>query len=236
MGIRLRRRNPVAAGTPVVPATQAAKLAPDVPTPKNSERSSWLSRWPTELTQLFRFIWLWSIPIVCGLGIGVILIYTSQVPTGVRWTVFGTAVAISGSAYFTGGLVGFLFGVPRTVEVPRAAQGSAPPKTVTQYRGNTNLEQVSDWLTKIIVGIGLVQIGHFIPVMSKFAESMKAPLGGLPSSAAFGLGLALFYALLGFFYFYFWSRSIFILELGILNNPQQQNDVDELTQSADSSP
>ena len=62
-------------------------------------------------------------------------------------------------------------------------------KGITQYQGNTNLEQVSDWLTKIIVGIGLVQIGHIVPALSKFAESMKAPLGGLPSSSAFGLGV-----------------------------------------------
>jgi hypothetical protein len=158
---------------------------------------------------------LWFLPLTGALGVGVILVYTSQVPSGVRWSAFGTAVVIGGSAWFTGGIVGFLFGIPRTV------QGSAPPERATQYQGNTNLEQVSDWLTKIIVGIGLVQIGHIIPALSKFAESMKAPLGGLPSSAAFGLGLAISYALLGFFYFYFWSRSLFVRELGIYNTPQQ---------------
>ena len=129
-----------------------------------------------------------------------------------------------------GGIVGFLFGIPRTV------QGSALPERATQYQGNTNLEQVSDWLTKIIVGVGLVQIGHIIPALSKFAESMKAPLGGLPSSAAFGLGLAISYALLGFLYFYFWSRSLFVRELGIYNTPQQQNAINESAQSTDSSP
>jgi hypothetical protein len=165
-----------------------------------------------------------------ALGIGVILVYTSQVPSGVRWSVFGTALAIGSSAYFTGGIVGFLFGVPRTV------QGTTLSKGITQYRGNTNLEQVSDWLTKIIVGIGLVQIGHIVPALSKFAESVKAPLGGLPSSAAFGLGLTISYTLLGFFYFYFWSRSLFVGELGTFNAPQQPNGMNESEQSTDSSP
>ena len=150
-----------------------------------------------------------------------------ETPSGVRWSVFGTALIIASAAYFTGGIVGFLFGVPRTV------QGSAPFKRGTQYRANTNLEQVSDWLTKIIVGIGLVQVGHIVPALSKLADSMKAPLGGQASSAAFGLGLTISYALLGFFYFYFWSRSLFKRELGIDDTPRQQNDAEEPDQSAE---
>jgi hypothetical protein len=203
------------------------------PTPEDSAPSkgfNLLSLWPSKVPQLYLFIWLWAIPMVCALGIGVILVYTSQVPNGVRWSVFGTALAIGSAAYFTGGIVGFLFGVPRTV------QGTTLSKGITQYRGNTNLEQVSDWLTKIIVGIGLVQIGHIVPALTKFAESMKAPLGGLPSSAAFGLGLAISYALLGFFYFYFWSRSLFVRELGTFNAPQHQNGMNESDQSTDLSP
>jgi len=193
------------------------------------KRFNWFNLWPSKLLQYYLFIWLWTIPMVCVLGVGAMLVYTSQVPSGVRWSAFGTALAIGSSAYFTGGLVGFLFGVPRTV------QGSALSKRFTQYQGNTNLEQISDWLTKIIVGIGLVQIGHIVPALSKFAESMKAPLGGLPSSGAFGLGLAISYALLGFFYFYFWSRSLFARELGTFNASQQQNGVNDSEQSTDSS-
>jgi len=62
---------------------------------------------------------------------------------------------------------------------------------------------------------------------------MKAPLGGQASSAAFGLGLTISYALLGFFYFYFWSRSLFKRELGIDDTPRQQNDAEEPDQSAE---
>jgi hypothetical protein len=115
-------------------------------------------------------------------------------------------------------------------------QGSARSEGFTQYQANTNLEQVSDWLTKIIVGIGLVQIGHVVPALSKLAESMKEPLGGLPSSGAFGLAFTISYALWGFFYFYFWSRSLFARELGTFNTPRQQNDVNESDQSSGSSP
>jgi len=49
------------------------------------------------------------------------------------------------------------------------------------------------------------------------------------------LGLAIGYASLGFLFFYFWSRSLFIRELGDYNTPQQQNGKDESDQSTDSS-
>jgi hypothetical protein len=195
----------------------------------SSKRFNWSGLWPSRVPELYLFIWLWTIPMLCALGVGGILIYISQVPSGVRWSVFVTALAIGSAAYMTGGIVGFLFGVPRTV------QGAPLSKGITQYQGNTNLEQVSDWLTKIIVGIGLVQIGHIVPALSKFAEAVKAPLGGLPSSGAFGLGLAISYALLGFFFFYFWSRSLFAQELGTFNAPQQQIGVNKTDQSTDSS-
>ena len=182
----------------------------------NTKRFGWLNLRHSELRERFLFQWLWSFPLMTILGVGIILIYVSQVPSGVRWSSFGTAVLIAGSGWFAGGFVGFLFGIPRTV------QGSAASERATRYLGNTNLEQVSDWLTKIIVGVGLVQIGHIVPALSKFAESMKTPLGGLPSSGAFGLGLAVTYTLLGFFYFYFWSRELLPIELET-SAPQQRN-------------
>jgi hypothetical protein len=139
-----------------------------------------------------------------------ILIYAIQLPSGVRWGAFVVSVVIGSSAFLIGGLVGFLFGIPRTV------QGSTPPTGDTQYQGNTNLEQVSDWLTKIIVGVSLVEIGRIIPALAKLAEILKAPLGGQPSSPAFGLGVVIASALTGFFFFYLWTREEFWLELGLL--------------------
>jgi hypothetical protein len=77
----------------------------------------------------------------------------------------------------SGVLIGFLFGVPRSVAAPSvshvetgaaakpraAAQPDAPAQPDTNpvashalYKANTNLTQISDWLTKTIVGVGLV--------------------------------------------------------------------------------
>lgn len=145
--------------------------------------------------------WDIAIPALGATGIIATLIYVSQVPASIRWSVFGTALALVGASAFAGGIVGFLFGIPRTV------QGVDEPNDAAQYHGNTNLEQVSDWLSKIIVGVGLVQIGRLLPAMGKLAQNLKVPLGGQSSSGTFGLALVSAYALLGFFFLYLWSRE-----------------------------
>lgn len=67
-----------------------------------------------------------------------------------------------------GALCGFLFGIPRIQQGDhtdsfnkQAKENTASAANNKEYYRlaiNTNLEQVSDWLTKIIVGVGLVQL------------------------------------------------------------------------------
>jgi len=169
------------------------------------------------IAQILTFSWLWIIPFVCVFGILIILIYSIQLPSGVRWSAFCVGVVIGSAAFLIGGLVGFLFGIPRTV------RSSTPSKGMTQYQGNTNLEQVSDWLTKIIVGVSLVEIGRIIPALAKLAEILKTPLGGQPSSATFGVGVVIAGALTGFFFIYLWTREMFVRELAFDNTSQPRN-------------
>jgi Sec-independent protein secretion pathway component TatC len=157
--------------------------------------------------QFFAAGWMYAMPIVAILWIVADFVYAIQLPSGVKWAAFVTATLIGSCRFLIGGLIGFLFGIPRAVA------SSTPPTSDSQYQANTNLEQVSDWLTKIIVGVGLVQIGRVIPGLTRLAQSMKVPLGGQPSSAAFGLALAIANSLLGFFLFYLWSRSLLKREL-----------------------
>lgn len=73
-----------------------------------------------------------------------------------------------------GGLLGFLFGVPR-VGVREIDSSS--------HRPNSNIEVVSDWLTKIIVGVGLLQFR----AIGEFLERLATDLGSsLPMGAAGG--------------------------------------------------
>jgi hypothetical protein len=144
-------------------------------------------------------LWLWVMPVLGIIGVGVVWAYVYQLPH--RWGLFAMGVAVAGVAALAGGLIGFLFGIPHTV------QNTGATGVAALFQGNTNLEQVSDWLTKIIVGVGLVQIGRLLPALSRLGRDLKGPLGGTPTSSAFGLMLVISYALLGFLFLYLWSRE-----------------------------
>ncbi|MFZ0799420.1 MAG: hypothetical protein WCA13_11635 [Terriglobales bacterium] len=79
-----------------------------------------------------------------------------------------------------GFLAGFLFAIPKVLQgdrdqPPTPASGSADYR----QRVNTNLEEISDWLTKIIVGLGLYELKR-VPawvggLARAFASSFQQP-------------------------------------------------------------
>ncbi|MFS2185611.1 hypothetical protein ACCC92_02995 [Mucilaginibacter sp. Mucisp84] len=113
----------------------------------------------------------------------------------------GSALVWAGAFFIAGALAGFIFGVPKIVSsntnasagaiVPQGppapaspvAEGDAKPlaATVTPaannltrkiIQENTNLTQVSDWLTKVIIGAGLVQLKEIPGFVLKVATKM----------------------------------------------------------------
>lgn len=67
-------------------------------------------------------------------------------------TTMGVGLYLCGASTLVGGMIGFLFGVPRK---NLAAEANNNRLAGRSYTPNTNLEHISDWLTKIIVGVGL---------------------------------------------------------------------------------
>jgi hypothetical protein len=133
-------------------------------------------------TDPYEKAWRRVLPTLGIAGVIGIVIYAAQFGRREFTLVIGSGLLVAGAAALAGGVIGFLFGIPRTV--PGA---SAPGATGTQYQGNTNLEQISDWLTKILVGIGLVQIGHAPAALGRLAAQLKGGFGGTGTSAGFGL-------------------------------------------------
>lgn len=84
-------------------------------------------------------------------------------------SLFGANLAASGAAAAVGALLGFIFGIPRTLDpASRAAVAGAAtqagPSAVSNvvFASNTNLERISDWLTTLLIGATLVQIKDII--------------------------------------------------------------------------
>jgi len=79
----------------------------------------------------------------------------------------GGVLLICLASGLAGAFLGFLFGLPRPMTAaeapPAAAGGASTPPGVTRRQAtrawelSTNLTQISDWLTKIIVGVSLVE-------------------------------------------------------------------------------
>ena len=89
-----------------------------------------------------------------------------------------------------GALAGFLFGVPR---MGGGEAGGRTPQVVS----NTNLEQLSDWLTKILVGVGLVQIHQVDPLLSGFRDQIDRALTAANGHQLPGAGVAACLILIG---------------------------------------
>jgi hypothetical protein len=77
----------------------------------------------------------------------------------------GIGVLIVLSSGAVGAVLGFLFALPRILskdpkEEPVGAGGATTGARARFLGSNTNLERVSDWLTTMIIGVGLTQLGQ----------------------------------------------------------------------------
>jgi hypothetical protein len=115
--------------------------------------------------------------------------------------VFAVALLVATGAWVSGGLLGFLFGIPRSMG---GAEARSDESIV--YRSNTNLEQISDWLTKILVGLGLVELGTIVRKVNDLIDFLAPALGGRPSSSTFALAILVLFGVSGFLALYIVTR------------------------------
>jgi hypothetical protein len=124
-------------------------------------------------------------------------------------------------------LLGFLFGIPRiltrsgaTVATPappsppananqQQAAAPSPPANADRPEShsgvNTNLEEISDWLTKIIVGVSLVELQKAQAKLQEAAGFIAGTLGGT-SQTSFSCGLMVYFSVAGFLGSYLLTR------------------------------
>ena len=172
--------------------------------------------------------------LLSALAIGFIIILVRY--AGDDAAVSAIACMWAASCLVSGAAVGFLFGIPRVVQghgegrappkyAGRSAAGTAPPSVSagdapdsSSYRQevNSNLVEISDWLTKIIVGLGLVNlksVPHLLDdttlILARGLTGHTAPCkpGAAQCDAyAFATALIVGFSLLGFFMGYLYTR------------------------------
>ena len=119
---------------------------------------------------------------------------------------------LGGVAAVVGILIGFLFGIPRTLTNEAATisppvDGGVRGMQETSYRVNTNLEQISDWLTKILVGLGLTQLRQIPEHLQTLGVYFSGTLGGTPEMAERVVAVSVpYFVVCGFFFGYLWTR------------------------------
>ena len=115
----------------------------------------------------------------------------------------GYGILIAGSAFICGVLAGYLFGLRPTDNSKNSAnQPLSPPP-------QTNLVEIADWLTKIILGAGLVQLTRLPEPIWKFAQAMaEGVVKGTrePANPPMALAIMGFFSACGLLYGYLWTR------------------------------
>jgi hypothetical protein len=132
-----------------------------------------------------------------------------------RWKYGGVARAIGygalvAGAFFIGGvLLGYLFGLrPSSNSPSQSSKSPVPP--------HTNLEEIADWLTKLILGAGLVELTRLRVPIKAFADFMATGVNPPfvlqgqriedPGSPAIALSMMSFFSASGLLYGYLWTR------------------------------
>ena len=149
------------------------------------------------------------VAIVTGLAVAVGIIGVAVAALGAQTPfqqVVGTGLLIEAAAAMCGALLGFLFGIPRSRQRPTPDDGAdANPANLRRYEVNTNLEQISDWLTKILVGVGLVQIGA---IGSRLGDLIDTAAAGMGSSTSLAGALLVYSLTAGFLGGYLVTRTV----------------------------
>lgn len=115
-----------------------------------------------------------------------------------------------------GGLLGFLYGMPRILfadETPNSSQPVNPSSNQTAQRRNTyqvssHLDRISEWLTTLIVGLTLVQwdraVSNFNSISGFIANGIDP--GNIAANQPFAASIMAYFSVLGFIGAYLMTR------------------------------
>jgi hypothetical protein len=133
-----------------------------------------------------------------------LLILTYSAPLG--WEAgaptLALAVGVAAASSAAGALIGFLFGIPVREDGADPARSKDLP-----YRGNTSLEQISDWLVKILVGVGLVQLTAVAPALGSMFDAIGVAFRAGRGGSIFAGAIVIVGVIWGFLFAYLATRT-----------------------------
>jgi hypothetical protein len=151
--------------------------------------------------------------ILAAVLVSVLLMFSTGTGTWAKGIGVGvTLFLLCNAAACVGAALGFLFGLPRSrftdelAGTPNTGAAAPAPKPAsTHYLGNSNLIKVSDWLTTIVIGLGLVNLANLVPALRSLASALQDPLGGAPYSGAVGVSACISGLIGGFLVVYLFT-------------------------------
>jgi hypothetical protein len=129
------------------------------------------------------------------------LVSENSISTGLR--TFCLLWFASAAAFFGGTIAGFLFAVPKSLSTP----GVRTPQSANRYKVNTNLEEVSDWLTKIILGLGLVNIDKVIQFINTVGNAAAKAIGPTQGAKLISISSMIYGFVAAFIIVHIWTRT-----------------------------
>ena len=111
------------------------------------------------------------------------------------WKFLFLFILLASASYISGFFLGFLFGIPKRNTDKESA-----------YNLSTNLVDISDWLTKIIIGLGLVEIRRIPGYLQSVGEYIQQATHGEDSMKIFSVSCIVYFSIFGLYYGYNYMR------------------------------
>ena len=146
--------------------------------------------------------WKNALWLLIGIGAVVLLAWAERQPN--PQAAFGGGALVAAASATVGALAGMVFGLPRSAQTPAArvvnttvgsnpgtldavdssgnpeALGTSPRPATDEHVvviPNSNLVEISDWVTKIVVGLGLTQLGSLPGDFQRLVDYSRAAVG-----------------------------------------------------------
>lgn len=165
-----------------------------------------------------RDLWVTGVLVIGSILGGLLIVIWYRVPKPAAAFLWAFACLAVGS------LLGFLFAIPRAI----SGRDDSPGKGQLRPRlaANTNIEQISDWLTKLLVGVGLVELKDLPHGLMGAAAFVAHGLGSEDALVQFSAALLVFFPIEGFLGGYLATRIFFqgIIERSDMNLEELENE------------